>query len=122
MENALPRVIVMTQVTPDFRVGPVETETRDDGSTIRFLVCEELLDGRWEGFVTIIEDTRVFCLECGTHTSVCRCRTKGRPFVTSNNIETDRAIRRMEAAGLSGDEAQRAAALDLAIRRTMQEP
>ncbi len=77
MENALPRVIVMTQVTPDFRVGPVETETRDDGSTIRFQVCEELLDGRWEGFVTIIEDTRDFCPECGTHKSVCRCGTKG---------------------------------------------
>jgi len=42
--------------------------------------------------------------------------------VTSNDTETDRAIRRMEAAGLSGDEARRAAALDLAIRRTMQEP
>jgi len=44
------------------------------------------------------------------------------PLVTSNDTETDRAIRRMEAAGLSGDEARRAAALDLAIRRTMQEP
>jgi hypothetical protein len=42
--------------------------------------------------------------------------------MTSNTDETDRAIRRMEAAGLSGTEAQRAAALDLAIRRTMQEP
>jgi len=42
--------------------------------------------------------------------------------VTSDNSETDRVIRRMEAARLSGDEAQRAAALDLAIRRTMQEP
>ncbi len=72
-----PRVIVMTQVTPDLRIGPVETETRDDGSTIRFQVCEELLDGRWEGFVTIIEDTRDFCPECGTHKSVCRCGTKG---------------------------------------------
>jgi hypothetical protein len=34
----------------------------------------------------------------------------------------DRTIRRMQAAGLDGDEAERAAALDLAIRRTMQEP
>ncbi len=42
--------------------------------------------------------------------------------MTSDNREIDRAIRRMEAAGLSGDEARRAAALDLAIRRTMQEP
>jgi len=42
--------------------------------------------------------------------------------VTTDSREIDRAIRRMEAAGLSGDEAERAAALDLAIRRTMQEP
>ncbi len=42
--------------------------------------------------------------------------------MTSSNREIDRAIRRMEAADLSGDEAERAAALDLAIRRTMQEP
>jgi hypothetical protein len=42
--------------------------------------------------------------------------------VTNDNREIDRAIRRMEAAGLSGDDARRAAALDLAIRCTMQEP
>ena len=42
--------------------------------------------------------------------------------MTSNDHEMDRSIRRMEAAGVSGDDARRAAALDLAIRRTMQEP
>jgi hypothetical protein len=36
--------------------------------------------------------------------------------------ETRRAMRRMQAAGLHGDQARRAAALDLAIRRTMGEP
>ena len=36
--------------------------------------------------------------------------------------ETQRAIRRMEAAGLRGEEARCAAALDLAIRRTMDWP
>ncbi len=36
--------------------------------------------------------------------------------------ETRRAIRRMQAAGLQGEEARRAAALDLAIRRTMDWP
>ena len=42
--------------------------------------------------------------------------------VTTDSREFDRAIRRMETAGLSGDDARRAAALDLAIRRPMQEP
>jgi hypothetical protein len=77
MENPLPRVVIMTPVTPDFRVGPIETEVRDDGSTVTFQVCEELLDGRWEGFITIIEDTRDFCPECGTHKAVCQCDTRG---------------------------------------------
>jgi hypothetical protein len=77
MTQPLPRVVIMTPVAPDFRVGPIETEIRDDGSTVRFQVCEELLDGRWEGFITIIEDTRDSCPECGTHKSVCRCDTGG---------------------------------------------
>jgi hypothetical protein len=42
--------------------------------------------------------------------------------VTTDSREFDRAIRRMEAAGLSGEQARQAAALDLAIRRTMEEP
>ncbi len=41
---------------------------------------------------------------------------------SSTDQETRRAIRRMEAAGLRGEEARQAAALDLAIRRTMGEP
>jgi len=40
----------------------------------------------------------------------------------SSDEEMQRAIRRMQAAGLHGEEARRAAALDLAIRRTMGEP
>lgn len=41
---------------------------------------------------------------------------------SSTDQETLRAIRRMEDAGLRGEEARRAAALDLAIRRTMGWP
>ncbi len=51
-----------------------------------------------------------------------KVRLRNPDTTASNNREIERAIRRMEAAGLSGDEARRAAALDLAIRRTMQEP
>jgi hypothetical protein len=40
----------------------------------------------------------------------------------SADEETQRAIRRMQAAGLQDEEARRAAALDLAIRRTMDWP
>ncbi len=41
---------------------------------------------------------------------------------SSDDQELCRAIRRMEAAGLQGEEARKAAALDLAIRRTMGWP
>ena len=77
MHEPLPRVVLMTYVSPDFRVGPVQTHTRDDGSTVRFQMCEQFLDGRWEGFITIIDDTQDSCAECGTRKSVCRCGAGG---------------------------------------------
>jgi hypothetical protein len=40
--------------SPDFRTYPPETFD-DNGGTITMKLCEELVDGRWEPFYSIVE-------------------------------------------------------------------
>ncbi len=42
----------MKQITPDFKQGP-KVAAVHNGKKIWYRVCEELVDGRWEGFVSI---------------------------------------------------------------------
>jgi len=44
---------IMEQVTPELRRSQVLRGTHN-GRAIEYRVCEELLDGRWEGFVSIV--------------------------------------------------------------------
>lgn len=45
--------IRMEQVTPDFRRSQLLAGTRN-GQPINYRVCEELVAGRWEGFVSMV--------------------------------------------------------------------
>ena len=43
----------MKQITPDFRMSEPTLTVGRDGQTYRTRLCEELIEGRWEGFVSM---------------------------------------------------------------------
>jgi hypothetical protein len=45
-----------TYLTDDFRVYEPETCRTDRGTLRTFRLCEELVGGRWEGFVSILSE------------------------------------------------------------------
>lgn len=45
-----------TYLSDDLRVYEPETCRTDRGTWQTFRLCEELIDGRWEGFVSIISE------------------------------------------------------------------
>lgn len=46
-----------TYLAPDFRVYPAFEAEDGKGNTILMQQCDEFIEGRWEGFVTILRDT-----------------------------------------------------------------
>ncbi len=53
MKNEAKPEIKMEQVTPDFRRSQLLSGTHN-GQPINYRVNEELIAGRWEGFVSIV--------------------------------------------------------------------
>ena len=53
MTNTQQPEIKMQQVTPDFRRSQLLAGTLN-GKAINYRVCEELVAGRWEGFVAMV--------------------------------------------------------------------
>jgi hypothetical protein len=53
MLNTKQPELKMQQVTPDFRRSQLLAGTLN-GKAINYRVCEELVAGRWEGFVAIV--------------------------------------------------------------------
>lgn len=47
-----------TYHSPDFRTYAPETVTEPDGTAVVLQLCEELVEGRWEGFIAILAQER----------------------------------------------------------------
>lgn len=47
---------IATYLSDDFRVYELETCYTKRGTLCTFRLCEELIEGRWEGFVSIVSD------------------------------------------------------------------